>query len=337
MNWEKFKAFWLTLLHWHGWTMWLKWEGWKKIARWKGWTAWLYWSGWKKIGAWRGWRVMLFPHPAIVAILIPLSAAGLIWIFLTGQENSAAAYPLYCIAFYALITLVGLVVKLVPKTKRFIHTNPVLEKIAGDEEAKFRLGLYFEQIINFAYGAFKIISGAITGSAWIGADGLYNLAQGIMQLYQILRRRKVTTLTEQWKSYRRCGWMMIGLHLTMTGLVFQMIHMGRHEEYPGYMIFATATFTFYKLVSAFIDVAKDRKNKHPVDSSVRLLDLSQALYNLFALQVALLWEFGGGDFAYNKLMNSLTGGAVCLMVVAMGIYMLRRSRREMRKLEEENG
>lgn len=316
MSMEKFRAFRRAFIHW------------------SGWTAWLHWSGWKKIGSWQGWKKILFPHPAMVVVLSTVSAAGLIWVLFSGREQSWFAYPLYCGAFYALVTLTALLIKVIPKGKQVVEENPLLKKLTSDEEISFRIKLYFEQVLNFCYGAFKLISGIVHASPWIGADGLYNFIQGIIQLYQILRRRKVTSLTAQWKSYRQCGYMMILLHLTVTWLVFQMIHMGEHEAYPGYMIFATAAFTFYKLVSAFIDVAKDRKNKRPVDSAVRLLDLSQALYNLFVLQVALLWEFGGGDFASAKLMNSMTGGAVCLLVVCTGIYMLRRSRREMRKLEE---
>ena len=323
---EKFKAFWLSFLRWPGWTGWLKWDGWKKIAAWPGWTAWLKWSGWKNL---------LYPHPVLVIVLTLIAGVGLPWVFLTGRENSMIAYPLYCVAFYALVTLTLLIVKLVPKARKKVEADPLIRKLTQDEEVSFSLGLYMEQFINFGYGIFKLISGVIHASAWIGADGLYNFVQSLIQLYQILRRKKVTTMKDQWKSYRQCGYMMIVLHLTMTGLVFQMIHMGEHEEYPGYMIFATAAFTFYKLINAFVDVAKDRKNKHPVDSAVRLLDLSQALYNLFVLQVALLWEFGAGDRAFHLLMNSLTGGAVCLLVCGMGIYMLWRSKRDMRKLEEK--
>ena len=323
---EKFKAFWLSFLRWPGWTGWLKWDGWKKIAAWPGWTAWLKWSGWKNL---------LYPHPVLVIVLTLIAGVGLPWVFLTGRENSMIAYPLYCVAFYALVTLTLLIVKLVPKARKKVEADPLIRKLTQDEKVSFSLGLYMEQFINFGYGIFKLISGVIHASAWIGADGLYNFVQGLIQLYQILRRKKVTTMKDQWKSYRQCGYMMIVLHLTMTGLVFQMIHMGEHEEYPGYMIFATAAFTFYKLINAFVDVAKDRKNKHPVDSAVRLLDLSQALYNLFVLQVALLWEFGAGDRAFHLLMNSLTGGAVCLLVCGMGIYMLWRSKRDMRKLEEK--
>ena len=327
MNMEKIKSFWRTVLHWPGWVAWLKWEGWKKIGHWKGWTAWLKWQGWKKV---------LFPHPVLVIVLTLLSAAGLVWVFMTGRDTSLISIPLYCASFYALVTFVALTVKYGPKAKMWLDNDPVAQKIkAKESDGAFGLSMYAEQFINFFYGITKTASGVLYGSAWIGADGIYNLAQALIQLYQILRHKQVKTVKQQWKSYRQCGYMMIVLHLTMTGLVFQMIHMGRHEEYSEIMIIATAAFTFYKLINTFIDVAKDRKHKNPVDSAARFLDLSQALYNLFVLQVGLLWVFGGPDFTHAKLMNSLTGDAVCLLVCGMGIYMLWRSRRDMRKLEEK--
>lgn len=334
---EKCKAFWRSLIHWPGWTGWLRWEGWKRIAGWPGWTAWLKWSGWKKLGSWKGWRKLLFPHPVLVILLTVLSVLGLGWAFLTGHENSVGSYLIYCVSAYTLVTLTALIVTVAPLAKDRIEHDPLAQKIREKEEKEgaFGIGFYGEQFINFVYGIFKIVSGVVQGSAWIGADGIYNLAQGLIQLYQILRHKKVTDLKGQWKAYRWCGYMMILLHLTMTGMVFQMIHMGRHENSSEIMIIATAAFTFYKLILTFVEVAKDRKHKKPVDSAVHFLDFSQALYNLFVLQVGLLWVFGGTGYAYQKLMNSLTGGAVCLLVCGMGVYMLWRSKRDMRKLEEK--
>lgn len=332
---DRFKVFWQSLIRWQGWTRWLKWEGWKKIASWHGWTAWLKWSGWKKIGVWGGWKKLLYPHPAIVIGLTLVTGAGLPWLFFTGREESVIAYPLYCAAFYALVTLIPLIIEVIPKAQKRIENDPLAQKIRQKEEdGAFGISMYVEQFINFFYGLFKIASGVIHGSAWIGGDGIYNLAQGLIQLYQILRHRKTIDMVGQWKVYRQCGYMMIALHLTMTGMVFQMIHMGRHEDSSEIMIIATAAFAFYKLINTFIGVAKDRKHKHPVDSAVYFLDFSQALYNLFVLQVGLLWVFGGSDFAYQKLMNSLTGGAVCMLVCGMGFYMIWRANRDMRKLEE---
>ena len=99
------------------------------------------------------------------------------------------------------------------------------------------------------------------------------------------------------------------------------------------MIIATAAFAFYKFIFAFIDLAKDRKHTHPVDSSVRMLELSQAIFAIFSLQAGLLHTFGTAE-AWEHWLNLTVGCIVCLLTVAMGIYMIRRANREIRKLQE---
>lgn len=330
MSRDKWNAFW----HWPGWTGWLKWRGWSALAHWPGWTSWLKWGIWNKIGSWTGWKRLFVIHPSLVLLCVAAAGAGLAWVFFTGRGEHYSAVPVYILAAYALTVLCAGIPGIVRGVKRLLENNTLARRFVTEPELRFTVSLYFEQILNAVYGVFKTASGIILGSAWIGADGLYNLAQAAIQLVQILRRRKQLSLVQQWKSYRFCGYLILGMHLTITGLVFQMTRMGRSEEYPGFLILGTAAYTFYKLIKDFVDVAKDRKNKAPIDSSVKLLDLAQALFSVFSLQVAMIRQFeGSASFAH--LMNTMTGTAVCLMVVGMGIYMLCRSRREIKRLEEE--
>ena len=101
------------------------------------------------------------------------------------------------------------------------------------------------------------------------------------------------------------------------------------------MIITTALFAFYKLISSFMSIAKDRKHIRPVDSSIRMLELAQAFFAIFSLQASMFHTFGTGQ-AWEHGMNILTGCAVCLLVVSIGIYMIRRSNREIKKLRESN-
>ena len=219
----------------------------------------------------------------------------------------------------------------------WLKDHPRVESVLKNAELKFSLELYIEQFINFAYGIFKIASGVIVGSAWIGADGIYNFVQALIQLFQILRRKKPGTIEKQWKSYRLCGVLILMMHLTLIGIVFQMVNWHRVEESGEIMIIATATFAFYKFISAFIDLAKDRKHTHPIDSSVRMLELSQAIFAIFSLQAGLLHTFGTGE-TWKHWLNLAMGCLVCLLTVSMGIYMIRRANREIKLLREtQNG
>lgn len=305
-------------------------EAWQKFIHWQGWSAFIHWEGWKSFAGWKLWHL----HPAISLLLTAVSMAALVWIFVSGLEQNMIAYPIYCAAAYSLTVLCIGIPKLVRWVRGTLLQHRLIKPLVEDESKRFLLNLFREELVNLCYGVFKTVSGLMMGVAWVWADGLYNLVQGIIQLGQLALHRKHLPVETQWKSYRVCGWMILALHLTMTGLVFMMIHRGEAEEYPGFMIFATAAFTFYKLVTSFIDVAKDRKHRSPVDSSVYLLDLTQAFFSLFSLQVALLHAFDDGSINA-KMMNSLTGGAVCLLVMATGLYMIRRANRELKQKSEE--
>ena len=289
------------------------------------WNRSLHWSGWKKI----------FPFPPWADLLMLIVfCAGLIWVFLNGLDLWWPSYILYGLSAYSLVALCIKLPGAVRKEKNWIRKHPHVSGFLDNSELRFSLELYAEQFINFTYGIFKIASGVIVGSAWIGADGIYNFAQALIQLFQILRRQKPGTIQDQWKSYRFCGFLILLMHLTLIGIVFQMVNWHRVEGSGEIMIIATAAFAFYKLVSSFIDLAKDRKHTHPIDSSVRMLELSQAIFAIFSLQAGLLHTFGTGE-AWEHWLDLAMGCVVCLLTVAMGIYMIRRGNREIKNLQEK--
>ena len=288
---------------------------------------------WNRFLRWKGWK-LVFPLPVWGDILLlAICSAGLIWVFVNGKEMWWPAYILYVLSAYSLTALCVVLPAAVRNGRNWVEDHPRVENLLKNQELHFKMKLYMEQFINFAYGIFKIVSGVLIGSAWIGADGIYNFTQAIIQLFQILRRKNPGSIKEQWKSYRSCGVLILLMHLTLTGIVFQMVNWNRAEESGEIMIIATAAFAFYKFISGFIELAKDRKHSHPVDSSVRMLELSQAIFAIFSLQAGLLHTFGTGE-AWEHWLNLAVGCVVCLLTVAMGIYMIRRANREIKSLQE---
>lgn len=326
---SKITELWLAFVHWHGWGDFVHWSGWKACAR--GWNALVHWRGWRAFARWRGWKRLFYPHAVIAILTTLLSIAGLIWIFAGGMEAHPAAYLIYVVSFYALIVVVLRLPKAAQALKALLHRNRMTNRILTDSELRFAGKLYIKQFINFAYGALKTAGGFFYASSWLLTDGLYNLVQGMIELVLILGRKKHRQAEAQWKNYRLCGWLILVLHLFMTGPIFLMIFRDQGETHPEVMVITTAAFAFYKLISAFLGIAKDRAHKAPVDSAVRMISLVQALFSLFSLQISMFHTFGS-DFTDQRLMNLLTGSAVSLLVISTGIYMIRRANRELKKL-----
>ena len=322
-----------------GWESFLGWKGWKATARFcvKGWNATASFCVlcWNSTLHWSGWRVLFgLPLGWLLALSIGC-AGGLVWVFVRGLEKQLPGYCLYPLAAYCLTALCAGLPGTIRGGKAWFSNHPKIAAIFQNSDRRFTRKLYLDQFINFAYGGFKIGCGFFYGSAWIGCDGIYNMTQSLIQLFQILRRKHAKTLVQQWNSYRFCGVLILLMHLTLIGIVFQMVNWNRAEEHGEIMVITTALFAFYKIISSFIRIAKDRKHVRPVDSSIRMLNLAQAFFAIFSLQASMFHTFGTGE-RWEHLMNILTGCAVCLLVVSIGLYMIRRGTREIKKLQERN-
>lgn len=45
----------------------------------------------------------------------------------------------------------------------------------------------------------------------------------------------------------------------------------------------------------------------------------------------MLTQFGQGDMAFRQVMTSITGGAVCMLVLGMAVYMIMKSSKRLKE------
>lgn len=282
-------------------------------------------------------KKVFFIHWLPALALSVLCGGGLIWVFVREMEQTWYVYLLYVLSFY---TLMADCVVLVPKAIAKAERDWEKEKSKTPEQRKKDLKnkLYRNLLVNLVYGTGQTIQGAMIGSAWVGGNGLYNLGYGLAHLILVRCEKKLDRLADAkekertaWKYYTRSGVALFGINLTMTGLAFQMIWMRRGEFYDQIMVIAVAAYTFFKLTVAIIEVVQCRKNNSPILGASRNFALTEALMNLFSLQVALFDAFGQ-EFEYQLLMNSLTGGAVCLSTMLGGLGMVMHGRKRMNEI-----
>lgn len=265
-------------------------------------------------------KAMLFPHMAVAVLCTLAGAAGLTWVFLSGNAENWPAYPIYVLSFYALVTVCT---RLIPWTIRLFKNRKTT-----DPEETLRRKLYTGLTVNWVYGAFLIVTGVLHGDTWLWTNGIYNMVLALIRFGLVLYERRLahsadpqTSLRLGWNSYLLCGGGLLLLNLTMTGILFHRIWKGISPNYPELVVYAVAAYTFYRLIQGIINVVKSRKNTSPTLAATRNLDLCAALMSLFSLQTALLSAFGDG-FEQEVLMNTLTGTGISLTVVAGAIGML---------------
>lgn len=287
------------------------------------------------------WK-LLFPHRAIVALLTIASTAALIYVFINGLETHPVAYITYPLSFYALCTVVARIPALVKRIRDRVKSNPHAAKYLSEQELRFRVSLYNSTALNLAFGIFKLIVGIVFRSVWFGAVGVYYM---VLSLTRFLLIRKDRTLQAdhtqsellQWQGYRICGGFLLLLNAAMSGIVFLCIWQNQSYQYPGFIIYASAAYTFYRLTMAIIQNVKLRRHNNPLFLAAKTMDLSAALMSIFALQTAMFTTFGSEtEETLRQLMNSITGGTVCFIVVCMAVYMLLRAHKKIKAFKERD-
>ena len=258
---------------------------------------------------------ILNPGRGISALLVLLGFGLLGAVFYYSASMAWFAYPVYVLAFYSLILLIS-------------GSIPVFQKISASVTSlsdrfpvQLRTSLIFSLTINLCYAAFHFLSGVLQHSVWMLSVGGYHLILSIIRIVLVfyeVKQAKATTWQEAqvigWKGFRNCGVLLLLLNLAMTGMVFQMIWHEQSSSYSELMIYAVAAYTFYKIIASVIRVVQGRKINNPVNGAARNISLSAAMVSMYSLQAAMISTFHGGS-NFQHLMNSLTGAAVCLLVV----------------------
>ena len=82
-----------------------------------------------------------------------------------------------------------------------------------------------------------------------------------------------------------------------------------------------ATYTFYKIIMAIINLVKTKKYKSFLLITIRNIALADAAVSIFSLQRSMLVSFEGMTSENIRIMNICTGIGVCLIVFTLGLIM----------------
>lgn len=135
----------------------------------------------------------------------------------------------------------------------------------------------------------------------------------------------------EWKGYRICGLLMLLLNTGMSGMTVLMIRDNLHYEYPGYVIYLSAMYTFYTAITATVHVFKFRKFKSPLLSASKAIAFTGAMMSVMALQTAMIAEFGAEEAVFRRIANTITGSVVCVSSVMIAVFMVIRATQNIKK------
>lgn len=274
---------------------------------------------------------LLHPPRALLLPAALVSAAGLVWVFVAEQNNSASAYALYALSAWTLAALVCFFVEALPRLKAGVRRNGLYRRYESPEK-RARLSLRFSLISNAAYALFKGAMGLHLRSWWFGTMAIYYLLLSIGRIQLLLAIRREPDEAQAWRVHGLCGALLLLLTLVVAGISVLVLHTDNGPRYPGVMIYASAAYAFFAISMAVRNVLRFSRLKSPLLLAAKSLSLVTAIVSMFFLQTAMLRQFGGSA-AFGNSMNALSGGAAVLLISLISAAMMRAGRKNARNQE----
>ena len=135
------------------------------------------------------------------------------------------------------------------------------------------------------------------------------------------------------ESYRACGFLVLLMNMFVGGMIVQMIVDNEGYDYPGIMLYLIGLFAIANFANAIYNVKKYWHIYNPMISAAKRLSFSTALVLLYTLQTSALARFGNNHEQLRRLLNSVSGAIVELVLFTMALLMIIRANQEMRNLK----
>lgn len=225
------------------------------------------------------------------------------------------------------------------KLKASIEANPFTNRVVRDYRYRTVLSTYSSLAFNLIFSLTNGIYGVIYDSIWFGSMSAYYIVLSIMRFIVVQYERKNSKIkkTQEIKQrevsvYQSCGFLFLLLTIALGVSVAQMVYFNKGHRYPGTLIFAVAAYTFYKIIIAIVNRVKAGRLKSPLLLAIRDIGYADAVVSMLSLQTAMLLSFDSGDQVNRRVMNSMTGGIVCMMIFIMGIYMMLSAQKQKERI-----
>lgn len=284
---------------------------------------------------------LLHPSKWVLIFVPPLSFAALIFIFATQTTRSASAYMIYCMSAYSLTIWLAALPRLIKEMKTAIMTSRFMRKVSSSKitgrylnDLAFRgnVSIYQGMAVNAFYVVFRIVARIRYASVWFISMAVYHLVIGGLWAYLVVCYRRRDPELER-RCYHTTAWLIFLLNIPMGGMIVLMVRTNSAFSYPGSIIYLSALYTFYTMVTSVLNLVKFRKLGSPILSAAKVLNFIAAMMSILGLQTAMISRFSENGESYRKMMNAITGGFVYGIVILIAVIMLLHSRKTRKKVE----
>ncbi len=290
---------------------------------------------WKKIG-----KSLLYPHPAILIVLLPVATVFLVYSMVFIGTESVVAVISYVFASYVLTVYCFRIPDLIRFFRNFKHENKYAQRWFSDTRLRVNVSLYGTLIWNTAYAVFQLGLGLYHSTFWFVSLAGYYLSLAVMRFFLVRHTRKHSPgedMRAELSKYRACGIVFLIMNIALSLIIFFMVYWNRTFNHHEITTIAMAAYTFTTLTFAIINTVKYRKYNSPVYSASKAISLASACVSLLTLESTMLTTFGSEtlDLTSRRIFLGVSGGAISAFILIMALYMIIHGTKTLRRIESK--
>lgn len=191
---------------------------------------------------------------------------------------------------------------------------------------------YTSLAVNFLYALGNCAVGFLFHSWWFITVGAYYvvLSTARFSVLQVKRKAKGDHDTELF-ARRITGILLVILSLCIVGVNILSALKERGTAFHEIIMISIAAYTFTKITLAIVGMVQAKHAVSPVLKTLRNIALADACVSIYTMQRSMLQSFPGLTPAEIQLFNILTGTAVWLIVLFLGINLIGGKQVDMAK------
>ena len=182
---------------------------------------------------------------------------------------------------------------------------------------------YISLIINFAYAIGNCALGFVAQSWWFVTVGAYYTVLAITRFSVLEIQRKANgDYDAAFFARKITGILLVVLSFCIVGVNILSAVKDRGTAFHEIIMIAIATYTFSKITIAIIGMVSAKRTPSSVVKTLRNISLADACVSVYTMQRSMLVSFPGMEAAEIRLLNILTGTAVWITVLILGINLI---------------
>lgn len=191
---------------------------------------------------------------------------------------------------------------------------------------------------NCLYALYHGVLGLVHLSLWSLSLGAFYAILAVARFCALLsgRTRAGETATASGGFVMAAsGALLLLLSVVLAGVLAISLSQHIATAYDTVTMITIATYTFYKITVAVVNRVR-RPGTSALSKVIRNIRYAEVAASVLTLQRSMLASFGTPEETPADWMNALTGAAVCLFILSLGIYLMLNARKEDLSWQNQN-